>query len=167
MTVADQTTLSKLSSLTASSPASPLTIGIDIGKSFIDVHMSPLDKSMHLPNTAEGHQALIKAIGTAPVKACIFEATGSYSRALHSALFVAGYPTIRVNPRQSSLFLKSYTPSHKTDRSDAIGLAAMAATIALRVSEPPSPDQEASVVKKENSPRRSRRSQSSPLRPSP
>lgn len=124
-------------------PASPVTIGIDIGKSFIDVHVAPTGQSMRLPNTAEGHKTLIRSIGQTPVKACVFEATGMYSRAIHSALHAAGYPTMRVNPRQSCLFLKSYSPSHKTDRSDAIGLAAMAAALDFRHVAPETPDQAA------------------------
>lgn len=145
MTIADP--IPHISSPTApstplSAPA-PVTIGIDVGKSFIDVHVAQTNQNMRLPNTAQGHETLIRRIGQTPVKACVFEATGMYSRALHAALHAAGYPTMRVNPRQSCLFLKSHSPSHKTDRADAIGLAAMAAAIDLRDVAPLSAEQEA------------------------
>ncbi len=122
---------------------SSLTVGIDISKASLDVHCAPANTNHRFPNTPEGHQALIEALGNRTVRACVFEATGHYGRDLHKALYAAGLPTIQVNPRQASFFLKSHTPSHKTDRSDAAALAAMARALPLRVVPPPSPGQEA------------------------
>ncbi len=121
----------------------PLTIGIDISKASLDVHFSPANKNLRLPNTAEGHAALIRAANGNPVAACVFEATGRYDRDMHKTLHEAGWPTMRVNPRQAAFFLKSHSPSHKTDRGDAQALAAMAKAVPLRVTKPPAPEQEA------------------------
>ncbi|HEY8189189.1 MAG TPA: IS110 family transposase [Micavibrio sp.] len=123
--------------------ASLLTLGIDISKTSLDVHILPEGKSLRFDNTEEGHRSLIAAIAKRPIKACVFEATGHYGRDLHKALHQAGLPTIQVNPRQASFFLKSHTPSHKTDKSDAAALAAMANALPLRVTPPPSPQQQA------------------------
>lgn len=119
-----------------------LTIGIDISKAMLDVHFHPANKNLRLPNTAEGYAALIRAMNGHPVSACVFEATGHYGRDLHKTLYAAGLPTIRVNPRQAAFFLKSHNPSHKTDRSDAAALAVMANALPLRITVPPSSEQE-------------------------
>ncbi len=129
--------------MTAAEPtAPPITIGIDISKATLDVHFAPANKNLRLPNTPRGHAQLIRAVNGRAVAACVFEATGRYGRDLHRALHDAGLPAIQVNPRQAAFFLKSHNPSHKTDRSDAQALAAMATALPLRVTPPPTAEQE-------------------------
>jgi len=129
--------------LPSAAASDPLTLGIDIGKATLDIHILPIRKHMRVANTDEGHQTLIASLEGRPVRACVFEATGHHGRKLHQALHEAGLPVIQVNPRQASFFLKSHSPSHKTDKSDAAALAAMANAMPLRVTPPPSPEQQA------------------------
>src|SRR4030095_16593068 len=66
----------------------------------------------------------------------VLEATGGYEQAALDALFAAGLPMVRANPRQVRDFAKALGHSAKTDRLDARVLAQLAATISLTPYQP-------------------------------
>lgn len=66
----------------------------------------------------------------------MLEATGGYEQAALDALFAAGLPMVRANPRQVRDFAKALGQLAKTDRLDARVLAQLAATISLSPYQP-------------------------------
>lgn len=129
--------------MTRAVPVTPaVSAGIDVSAATLDVHLHPLAKAMRFANDEAGINDLCRHLKDHKAEACVFEVTGHYSRALHKGLHAAGLPAIPVNPRQASFFIKSHSPSHKTDRTDAAALAAMALALPLRVVPPPTPVQQ-------------------------
>jgi len=112
-------------------------IGIDVSKSTLDVHILPQGKHMQVTNDNAGLTRLTAILTKQTTGLCVFEATGHYSRDLHNALSAAKLPVSCVNPRQASFYIKSITPSHKTDKSDAAALAHMAKNMDLPETLPP------------------------------
>src|SRR5512143_1757776 len=70
----------------------------------------------------------------------VLEATGGMETALASALAAAGLPVAVINPRQARDYAKACGRLAKTDRIDALILAAFAA--AIRPPVRPLPDEE-------------------------
>ena len=66
----------------------------------------------------------------------VLEATGGYEQAALDALFAAGLPMVRANPRQVRDFAKAIGQLAKTDRLDARVLAHLAAAISLTPYQP-------------------------------
>lgn len=96
-----------------------LTIGVDVSKDTLDVHLHPTSEDRRFSNDASGFRALIKWIGTRPVDRVVFEATGAYHRAFEQAMGRAGLPLSKVNPKQAKRFGEALGLPAKTDRIDA------------------------------------------------
>jgi len=100
-------------------------IGIDVGKSFLDLAAEPPIGALprRVRNTADGVAGVIGALtGIAP-ELVVLEATGSYHRPLLAALVEAGIPTVLANPAQVAAFRQARLGREKTDRADAALLA--------------------------------------------
>lgn len=108
------------------------TIGIDISKDTLDVHLHPTGEDRRFTNDAKGFRALRKWIGERCVERLVFEATGAYHRAFETAMGKAGLPLCKINPRQAKRFGQALGLIAKTDRIDAGMLARFGALI-----EPP------------------------------
>lgn len=108
-----------------------VTIGIDISKDRLDVHRLPEGDRSAFDHTKAGLTKLIRWIGTATVTRIVFEPTGRYHRDLERRLNEAGYPLIKVNPRQAKRFCEALGVRAKTDRADAAMLARMGTALAL------------------------------------
>jgi transposase len=110
----------------------PITIGVDVSKDTLDVHLHPTGDDRRFGNDASGFKALIKWIGSRPVQRLVFEATGAYHRAFEQAMGRAGLPLCKVNPKQARRFGEALGLLAKTDRIDAGMLARFGACL-----EPP------------------------------
>lgn len=99
------------------------TIGIDISKDTLDVHIHPGGEDRRFTNDAEGFRALREWIGERCVERLVFEATGAYHRAFEQAMGQTGLPICKVNPRQAKRFGEALGLLVKTDRIDARMLA--------------------------------------------
>lgn len=105
-----------------------VSIGIDIAKDTLEVHVLDLDNADTLtafacPNTAGGHGHLLRAIAPYEVAHLVLEATGIYHRRLVRRLAEAGLPVAVINPLQLKRFAQMKLRRLKTDRSDARLLA--------------------------------------------
>lgn len=100
-----------------------IVVGIDVSKSNLDVAFSDGAAPMRVPNTPEGHEALVATIKQHDVKLIVLEATGGYERAAVSELSVAGLPVVSANPRQVRNFARALGQLAKTDAIDAEVLA--------------------------------------------
>lgn len=118
--------------------AAEVTIGIDISKHRLDVHVHPEGGVRQFANDGTGHAKLIAWIAPKQPARIIFEATGAYHRALHLALSTAALPGVRINPWQARRFAEATGRRVKTDRVDAAMLACFGAT--LQPDIPPAAD---------------------------
>lgn len=106
-------------------------VGIDVCKSWLDIHISPDPKVLHpeakimrLANTDAGVQELIGYLPVATVVGrIILEATGGMELTAALGLHQAGFPVVIINPRQSRNFAKATNKLAKTDKVDAMILA--------------------------------------------
>jgi len=96
-------------------------IGVDVAKADLAIQFP--DQLWSTVNTAKGHAAFIKRLGTLGAVHVICEATGGYERALVCALHQAGIAVSVVNPRQVRDFARACGRLAKTDAIDAQVLA--------------------------------------------
>jgi transposase len=116
-----------------SNPLAPsvasVTIGIDISKHHLDVHVHPEGCARQFANDGTGHARLIAWIAPKQPARIVFEATGAYNRDLQNALAAAALPGVRINPWQARRFAEATGRRVKTDRVDAAVLARFGATL--------------------------------------
>jgi transposase len=116
-----------------------ITIGIDISKEHLDVHLHPKGIARQFTNDRKGHAQLIAWATPHQPTRIVFEATGRYHRALEMALGKAGLPAIKINPLQARRFVEATGRRVKTDPIDAAMLARFGAT--MRPEIPPAKDE--------------------------
>lgn len=98
-------------------------VGIDVSKDNLDVACRPAGAPFSLANTSAGIIDLVKRVRAFKPALVVFEATGGLELAAVTALAIAGFPVVVVNPRQARDFAKSTGQLAKTDRIDAAVLA--------------------------------------------
>jgi transposase len=114
------------------------TIGVDVSKDTLDVHLHPAGDHSQFANTPKGFKAILRWIAGRPVARLVFEATGPYHRAFERAMGEAGLPLCKVNPRQAKRFGEAIGQLAKTDRMDAAMLARFGALVEPEVRAAPS-----------------------------
>ncbi|MGB5821684.1 MAG: IS110 family transposase [Saonia sp.] len=107
------------------------SIGIDVSKDRLDVHRLPDGAQAAFANSRAGLTKLIGWIGAGAIARIVFEPTGRYHRDLERRLSEAGYPLVKVNPRQARRFAEALGVRAKTDWADAAMLARMGTALAL------------------------------------
>lgn len=112
-------------------------IGIDVGKTQLDVCVDGQPEQRRFENNRRGLKGLLKWLSTFTVRRMVMEATGSYEHLLLATAFSAGLPVCLANPRQTKSFGRSLGYLEKTDRVDARILARAAAVLDLRLYQPP------------------------------
>lgn len=111
-------------------------IGVDVAKSWIDVHRLETEESRRVPVTGRDLGRFAAEAADALV---VFEASGGYERPLMEALAAAGVDFVRVNPRQAREFARATGRLAKTDRTDARMLAEMGRALGLSADPPEDP----------------------------
>ncbi len=107
-------------------------VGIDVAKAWLDVAW--LDgRTLRIDHTPEAVTGLLEQLRSQSPALVVMEATGGLETALASALAAAGVPVAVVNPRQVRDYAKACGRLAKTDRIDALVLAAFAAAIRPQV----------------------------------
>jgi transposase len=114
------------------------TIGVDVSKDTLDVHLHPAGEHRRFPNDPKGFRAILKWIAGRPVVRLVYEATGPYHRAFEQAMGEAGLPLCKVSPRQAKRFGEVIGHLAKTDRMDAAMLARFGALVEPEVRAAPS-----------------------------
>ncbi len=99
----------------------PVCVGIDVSKTHLDI-FDPRDGYRRIDNADAPLVAFAKTQRERK-SFIVFEATGSYDRALRRALEAAMVPHARVNPQQARDFAKATGRRAKTDAIDARMLA--------------------------------------------
>ena len=111
-------------------------VGIDVAKDWLDVAWLA-GQTLHIDHTDEALAGLLEQLLSRPPTLVVMEATGGLETAVASALAAAGLAVAVVNPRQVRDYAKGCGRLAKTDRIDAMILAAFAAAIRPQVRELP------------------------------
>jgi transposase len=114
------------------------TVGIDVCKAWLDIHILPSEEAFRVPNTKAGSKEIIRRLRHHDVQLIAIEATGKWHRDLHRNLVDHGYAVRIVNPLRARLFAEAMGLLAKTDRLDARMLAIFAGS--LIEARPPAPE---------------------------
>jgi len=100
-----------------------VSIGIDVAKATLDLHLLPSGQTQTLPNTKAGCEQLKQALPDPATCLIVLEATGGFEREVVAELTDAGYRVAVINPKRARDFAKALGMLAKTDRIDARVLA--------------------------------------------
>lgn len=109
------------------------TVGIDIAKDHLDIHVLPEAIERQFANDAKGLRELMAWLGPLAPSRIVFEATGAYHRRLERMLGTKGLPLVKVNPQHTRSFARAAGRLSKTDRIDAAMLARFGALMAPEI----------------------------------
>jgi transposase len=122
-----------------------INVGVDVGKSKLDIVLHPLDLHFSIPNDQEHISKVIQVLKTHRVKRIVTEATGRYEHAFVFACDKADLPVVVVNPIQVRRYAQAIGVLAKTDKIDASVIARFAATIKPDIK--PIPDKQSRLIK--------------------
>ena len=111
-------------------------VGIDVAKAWLDVAWLG-GETLRIDYTDEAVTGVVERLRSQRPSLVVVEATGGLETALASALVAAGIAVAVVNPRQVRDYARACGRLAKTDRIDAMILAAFAAAIRPQVRELP------------------------------
>lgn len=107
-----------------------ITVGIDVSKDRLDVHVHPQGESFALDNDAAGVEALAERLGKLDGLIGIgVEASGRYERLAVAALAAARLPVVVLNPAQVRHYAHAIGQRAKTDPIDARLIALFIAAV--------------------------------------
>jgi transposase len=112
-------------------PTIAQTVGVDISKDMLDVHLHPDAAARQFANTPKGFAALLAWLAERQISRIVFEPTGAYHHAFERRLGEAGLPLVKVNPLQARRFAEAIGTRAKTDAVDAAMLARFGAMAEL------------------------------------
>ena len=104
-------------------------VGIDVGKTYLDIHILEIDRYWQIHNIASNINTLISQLSRFKLSRIVVEATGGYERTLVQALAEAGLPVVVVQPANVRQFAKAQGIMAKTDKIDAHLIAQFGAII--------------------------------------
>jgi len=110
--------------------------GIDVSKSWLDVHVVPAGATLRVANTRDGIRKLKRWLMQFDLGLVVIEATGKWHRDVRRSLHAAGIAVAVVDPFRVRMFAKACGVLAKTDRVDARVLAQFAAVMAPTVRAP-------------------------------
>lgn len=97
-----------------------ITVGIDVSKARLDVHLHPAGESFAMGNDDAGVQGLAERLGQLEGLAWIgIEASGRYERLVVAHLAAQGLPVVVLNPAQVRSYAQAIGQRAKTDPIDA------------------------------------------------
>lgn len=120
-----------------------VNVGIDVGKSALDVYLFERQRAFSYANDAEGIRALIRRLRRYSLARIVLEATGRLEQPLVRAAVAAGLPVTVVSPLKIRRYAGAIGQLAKTDAIDAKLIAEFAATVkpVIRVPEDPETQQ--------------------------
>ena len=85
--------------------ANQVSVGIDVAKATLDLHLLPSGQAHTLPNVKAGFQQLKQLLPNPARCLIVLEATGGFEREVVAELIDAGYRVAVINPRRASPYL--------------------------------------------------------------
>lgn len=104
-------------------------VGVDVGKSTLDIFILELDLHWQCDNSEEAIKALVTRLARYKLSRVVVEATGGYERKFVYALAEKELPVVVVQPMQVRQYAKAQGILAKTDKMDARILAEFGAVI--------------------------------------
>ena len=115
--------------------ANQVSVGIDVAKATLDLHVLPSGQTQTLPNVKAGYEQLKQLLPNPAHCLIVLEATGGFEREVVAELIDAGYRVAVINPKRARDFAKALGLVAKTDRIDAHVLALFAEKVQPAPSE--------------------------------
>ncbi len=112
------------------------SVGIDISKCWLDVHVSPAEERLRVANSHVGIRQLKRWLLRHEIALVVIEATGKWHRHLHRSLVASAIPVAVADPYRVRRFAQAQGIFAKTDRLDARVLASFAAMMTPSVRAP-------------------------------
>jgi transposase len=104
-------------------------IGVDVSKSWLDVHVNPIGETFRVEYTPVGLDELVSRLSDLRGGLVVLEATGKYEAVAAASLASSGFQVAVVNPRQVRNFAHATGRLAKTDRLDAEAIALFAEAV--------------------------------------
>jgi transposase len=101
-------------------------VGVDVSKSWLDVHIHPKKQTMRIDNTQAGIDKLLQIFPHNNITQIVCESSGGYENLLINICSNAGYKVWRVDPKRIKAFIASEGVKAKTDKIDAKMIALFA-----------------------------------------
>jgi transposase len=108
---------------------SSVNVGVDVGKSFLDVYIHEKQIYFQAENTTKGIQSILKRLAHYQVERLVVEATGRYEFALAEAAYLKELPVCIMKPLSIRRYAGAVEQLAKTDKIDAAIIAEFAAVI--------------------------------------
>ena len=112
-----------------SKPAADRFVGIDVSKSWVDVHVRPDGTAFRCLSDGAGLAELVRRLQPLSPVLVVMEASGGYEAIVAASLAEADLPLAIVNPRQVRRFAEALGQLAKTDAIDARVIAHFAEAI--------------------------------------
>ncbi len=122
-----------------------INVGVDVGKSKLDIVLHPLDLHFQIPNDEESILKVVHVLKKRNIERIVVEATGRYEHAFVFACDQANLPIVVVNPISIRRYAQAIGVLAKTDKIDASVIARFAATIQPEIK--PIPDKQSRLIK--------------------
>lgn len=111
---------------------SVVNVGVDVGKSFLDVCIHEKQIYFQEENTVKGIQSILKRLSYYRIERLVVEATGRYEFALVEAAYLKAIPVCIMKPLSIRRYAGAVEQLAKTDKIDAKIIAEFAAVIKPR-----------------------------------
>ena len=126
-------------------PLLPLNVGVDVGKSQLDLYLLERDRALSVPNDEHAIASLVRRLRRYRLERIVIEATGRLEQPFVRAALAAGLPVVVVSPLKIRRFADAIGQLAKTDEIDARLIARFAA--AVKPLARPAPDANAQIIK--------------------
>ncbi len=122
-----------------------INVGVDVGKSKLDIVLHPLDLHFQISNDEDSILKVVHVLKKRNIERIVVEATGRYEHAFVFACDQANLPIVVVNPISVRRYAQAIGVLAKTDKIDARVIAQFAATIQPDIK--PIPDKQSRLIK--------------------
>src|SRR5882672_1621842 len=106
-----------------------VNVGVDVGKSQLDVFLLERDRALTVPNDESAIASLIRRLRRYRIERIVVEATGRLEQPFVRAALAAGLPVVVVSPIKIRRFADAIGQLAKTDAIDARLIARFAAAV--------------------------------------
>jgi len=110
-------------------PLVPVNVGVDVGKSQLDLYLLERDRALIVPNEEQAIASVIRRLARYRIERIVIEATGRLEQPFVRAALAAGLPVVVVSPLKIRRFADAIGQLAKTDAIDARLIARFAATV--------------------------------------
>jgi len=122
-----------------------INVGVDVGKSKLDIVLHPLDLHFQISNDEQSILKVVHVLKKRNIERIVVEATGRHEHAFVFACDQANLPIVVVNPISIRRYAQAIGVLAKTDKIDASVIARFAATIQPDIK--PIPDKQSRLIK--------------------